>query len=214
MCSELDPWTNGSQLSQLDLKSTRAFQPYVCLKLPLSCEHCYFPKLASFHIGLPRELIPLWSSQIKKENSSQVSVGWGSLTMVVKLMWTRLYMPVAPFQSPGRKESLTSFEFKLPPQSYLKQPGTIWLSLSITFCFFLPTARWVLCFGFLQYSLFFNTDESLWKVFLTPQSSWRCWKVWYYQIFCIPSLLLGELIKTHRIWGGGGREPWGLKSWL
>lgn len=128
MCSELDPWTNGSQLSQLDLKSTRAFQPYVCLKLPLSCEHCYFPKLASFHIGLPRELIPLWSSQIKKENSSQVSVGWGSLTMVVKLMWTRLYMPVAPFQSPGRKESLTSFEFKLPPPKLFK---TTWHHLII-----------------------------------------------------------------------------------
>lgn len=152
MCSELDPWTNGSQLSQLDLKSTRAFQPYVCLKLPLSCERCYFPKLASFHVGSPRELIPLWSSQIKKENSSQVSVWWGSLTMAVKLMWTRLYMPVVPFQSPGWKKNLTSFEFNLFYfQSYLKPPGTIWLSLSITFCFFLPTARWVLCFVLWQH---------------------------------------------------------------
>lgn len=29
-----------------------------------------------------------------------------------------------------------------------------------------------------------------------------------------PPLLLGELIKTHRIWGGRGREPRSLKAWL
>lgn len=120
MCSELDPWTNGSQLSQLDLKSTRAFQPYVCLKLPLSREHCDFPKLASFHVGSPRELIPLWSRQIKKENSSQVSVWWGSLTMAVKLMWTRLYMPVFLSKALGGKRiwPLLNSNLFFPPKLF------------------------------------------------------------------------------------------------
>lgn len=120
MCSELDPWTNGSQLSQLDLKSTRAFQPYVCFKLPLSRECCYFPKLASFHVGSPRELIPLWSSQIKKENSSQVSVWWGSLTMAAKLMWTRLYMPIFLSKALGEKRiwPLLNSTPPLPPKLF------------------------------------------------------------------------------------------------
>lgn len=180
MCSELDPWTNGSQLSQLDLKSTRAFPPYVCLKLPLSCEHCYFPKLASFHVGSPRELIPLWSSQIKKENSSQVSVWWGSLTMVVKLMWTRLYMPVVPFQSPGWKENLTSFEFK---HFFSKLFKTTWYHLIIFINYILLLSTYskmsplfcLLAVHRIKFCLF-KIDQSFLKIFRMPQSSWRCWK--------------------------------------
>lgn len=73
-------------------------------------------------------------------------------------------MPVVPFQSPGRKESLTSFEFKLPPTPKLFKTTWHHLIIFINYILLLSTYSkmsplfWLFA---VQKVLFFNTDESL-----------------------------------------------------
>lgn len=70
----------------------------------------YFPKVASFHLRSPRELIPPCSSSGKKANSLWCSFWWGFLTVEVKMKEDKIAHAGFPFWRPGSMKTLTSFE--------------------------------------------------------------------------------------------------------
>lgn len=163
MCSELDPWTNGSQLSQLDLKSTRAFQPYACLKLSVSCECVVFPQTSCFSPWFTEGAHSSTIRPKKERNSSQVSF-WGCLTMAVGMKRGQDYTS----QHLSLSEALGQrriYPFGIQNCSFLWQPGIIWLPLLIHYTLLLCT----------HHKPFVSFYRHMWNKFVlqTHQSLWR-----------------------------------------
>lgn len=150
MCTELDPWTHRSQLSQLDLKSTWAFQPYVCFILSLACEHCLFPQRTFFS---PWSTQGANSSTLKPKEESKFFISFTLVGLFVhggKNEWGQDYTCQLPSPKPWVNEEsdllwVQTFSFL----NFFKQPATLPWSLSI--CFYMLPTEWALSFVSIKY---------------------------------------------------------------
>lgn len=150
MCTELDPWTHRSQLSQLDLKSTWAFQPYVCFKLSLACEHYLFPQSSFFSPWFTQGAN---SSMLEPKKESKFFTSFilvGLFDQGGKNELGQDYTCQLPSLKPWVKEEsdvlwIQTFSFLLLFKT------TCHLPLILPICFYMLPMEWALAFVSLKY---------------------------------------------------------------